>query len=60
MNKEEGLRRVVFAQNQYDTNGEALKSSGLKLLEEENTSKTIKGDNGGTRVWWDNANKGNF
>lgn len=60
VNKEEGLRRVVFAQNQYDTNGEALKSSGLKLLEEENTSKTIKGDNGGTRVWWDNANKGNF
>lgn len=60
VNQEEGIRRVVFAQNEYDTNGTALQDSGLKLLEQENSSKTVKGDNGGTRLWWDNADKGNF
>ena len=61
VNKEEGLRRVIYSSNEYDTNAAELNNSGLKLLNEENTSKTgITGDNGGTRVWWDNANKGNF
>lgn len=58
---EEGLRRVIYSSNEYDTNAAELNNSGLKLLNQENTSKTgITGDNGGTRVWWDNANKGNF
>ena len=61
VNTEEGLRRVIYSSNEYDTNAAELNNSGLKLLNEENTSKTgITGDNGGTRVWWDNANKGNF
>ena len=34
---------------------------GLELLNKENTSKNgISGDKGGTHLWWDNANKGNF
>ena len=34
---------------------------GIKLLDEENSSKFgISGDKGGTHLWWDNADKGNF
>ena len=57
----EGIRRVIYAENEYNTNGEELEKSGIKLLNEENTSKLgFSGDKGGTHVWWDNANKGNF
>lgn len=57
----EGIRRVIFAENEYNTNGEELEKSGIKLLNDENTSKKgFTGDKGGTHVWWDNANKGNF
>ena len=34
---------------------------GIKLLDQENSSKFgISGDKGGTHLWWDNADKGNF
>lgn len=60
VNKEEGVRRVIYSSNAYDTNAEGIKG-GIELLDKENTSKKgISGDKGGTHLWWDNANKGNF
>mgnify|MGYP003190382907 FL=1 len=60
VNKEEGLRRVIYSSNAYDTNAQGI-TMGLELLNKENTSKNgISGDKGGTHLWWDNANKGNF
>ena len=57
---EEGVRRVIYSSNAYDTNAKGLEG-GLELLNKENSSKKgISGDKGGTHVWWDNANKGNF
>ena len=57
----EGIRRVIYAENEYNTNAAELEKSGIKLLNDENTSKKgFTGDKGGTHVWWDNANKGNF
>lgn len=57
----EGIRRVIYAENEYNTNAAELEKSGIKLLNDENTSKLgFSGDKGGTHVWWDNANKGNF
>lgn len=57
---QEGVRRVIYSSNAYDTNAEGIKG-GIELLDQENTSKKgISGDKGGTHLWWDNANKGNF
>ena len=57
---EEGVRRQIYSSNAGDTNAEGLKT-GIELLNKENSSKTgHSGDQGGTRVWWDNAAKGNF
>ncbi len=57
---EEGVRRQIYSSNAGDTNAEGLKT-GIELLNKENSSKTgHSGDQGGTRVWWDNADKGNF
>ncbi len=57
---QEGVRRVIYSSNAYDTNAEGVKG-GIELLDKENTSKKgISGDKGGTHLWWDNANKGNF
>ena len=33
---------------------------GIELLNQENSSSKFTGDIGGTRVWWDKANVGNF
>lgn len=60
VSSEEGVRRQVYSSNAGDTNAEGL-AGGIELLNKENSSKTgHSGDVGGTRVWWDNANKGNF
>lgn len=59
VNTEEGVRRVIYSSTCYDTNGAAM-NDAIRILNEENTSSTISGDHGGTRVWWDNANVGNF
>ena len=57
---DEGVRRVIYSSNAYDTNAEGV-AGGIEILNKENTSKKGKtGDVGGTHVWWDNANKGNF
>lgn len=57
---QEGVRRVIYSSNAYDTNAEGIKG-GIELLDKENTSKKgISGDKGGTHLWWDNANKSNF
>ena len=57
---EEGVRRQIYSSNAGDTNAEGLKT-GIELLNKENSSKTVhSGDQGGSRVWWDNADKGNF
>ncbi|MCP3894421.1 MAG: SusD/RagB family nutrient-binding outer membrane lipoprotein [Bacteroides sp.] len=60
VNKQEGVRRVIYSSQAYDANAKGLES-GLKLLNEENSSKHgISGDKGGTHLWWDNAAKSNF
>ncbi len=60
VNTEEGVRRVIYSGQAYDANAKGLET-GLKLLNEENSSKTgISGDKGGTRIWWDNGSKANF
>lgn len=57
---QEGVRRVIYSSNAYDTNAAGV-AGGIEILNKENTSKKgISGDKGGTHVWWDNANKGNF
>ncbi len=56
----EGVRRVIYSSQAYDANAKGLET-GLKLLDAENSSKYgISGDKGGTHLWWDNADKGNF
>lgn len=56
----DGVRRVIYSSNAYDTNAEGVQT-GIELLNKENTAKTgISGDKGGTHLWWDNADKGNF
>ena len=48
---EEGVRRVIYSSNAYDTNAKGLEG-GLELLNKENSSKKgISGDKGGTHVW---------
>ncbi len=57
---EEGVRRVIYSSNAYDTNADGV-AGGIELLNKENTSKKGKsGDVGGTHLWWDNADKSNF
>lgn len=60
VNTQEGVRRIIYSSQAYDANAQGI-AGGIKLLDEENSSKLgISGDKGGTHVWWDNANKGNF
>lgn len=60
VNTEEGVRRVIYSSQAYDANAKGVEG-GIKLLDEENSSKFgISGDKGGTHLWWDNADKGNF
>lgn len=59
VSSEEGVRRQLYSSNAGDTNAEGL-AGGIELLNKENSSKKHSGDVGGTRVWWDNADKGNF
>lgn len=56
---DEQIRRSLYSSIAYDTN-EAELTKGIELLNLENSSKKFKGDIGGTRVWWDRADKGNF
>jgi len=60
VNTEEGVRRVIYSSQAYDANAKGVEG-GIKLLDQENSSKFgISGDKGGTHLWWDNADKGNF
>lgn len=55
----EQIRRSLYSSIGYDTN-EAELLKGIELLNQENSSTQFKGDIGGTRLWWDRADKGNF
>nr|WP_233260758.1 SusD/RagB family nutrient-binding outer membrane lipoprotein [Pedobacter sp. HMWF019] len=46
------IRRLPFSQNEYSTNNAEVQKA-IQML-------TTPADNGGTRLWWDVANKGNF
>lgn len=61
VNTDEGVRRLLYPVGYYgfDTDEAAL-AEGIRILNEENSSLTITGDHGGTRVWWDNAMEDNF
>ena len=55
------MYKINFEQllNEINTNNAELQK-GIELLNQENSSSKFTGDIGGTRVWWDKANVGNF
>lgn len=55
----EQIRRLIYSDVEINTNNDELQK-GIGLLNEENSSSQFSGDIGGTRVWWDKANVGNF
>ena len=56
---DEQIRRLIYSDNEINTNNAELQK-GIELLNQENSSSKFTGDIGGTRVWWDKANVGNF
>lgn len=56
---DEQIRRLIYSDIEINTNNEELQK-GIELLNKENSSSKFTGDIGGTRVWWDKANVGNF
>lgn len=56
---DEQIRRLIYSEVEINTNNEELQK-GIQLLNQENSSSKFTGDIGGTRVWWDKANVGNF
>lgn len=56
---DEQIRRLIYSDVEINTNNEELQK-GIDLLNQENSSAKFSGDIGGTRVWWDKANAGNF
>lgn len=56
---DEQIRRLIYSDNEINTNNAELQK-GIELLNQENSSSKFSGDIGGTRVWWDKANVGNF
>ncbi|MCP9612539.1 SusD/RagB family nutrient-binding outer membrane lipoprotein [Coprobacter tertius] len=59
VNTDKQIRRSIYGGNEYNTN-EAELLKGIELLNQENSDSEFSGDKGGTRVWWDRADKGNF
>lgn len=55
----EQIRRLIYSNVEINTNNDELQK-GIELLNKENSSSQFSGDIGGTRVWWDRANVGNF
>lgn len=55
---DEQIRRLIYSEVEINTNNIELQK-GIELLNQE-ASSSFKGDIGGTRVWWDKANVGNF
>lgn len=56
---DEQIRRLIYSEVEINTNNEELQK-GIQILNQENSSGKFTGDIGGTRVWWDKANAGNF
>lgn len=56
---DEQIRRLIYSEVEINTNNDELQK-GIELLNKENSSAKFSGDIGGTRVWWDRANVGNF
>lgn len=56
---DEQIRRLIYSTVEQNTN-EAELEKGIEILNRENSSTKFKGDIGGTRVWWDRQDKGNF
>lgn len=55
----EQIRRLIYSEVEINTNNDELQK-GIQILNQENSSGKFTGDIGGTRVWWDKANVGNF
>ena len=56
---DEQIRRLIYPDVEINTNNAELQK-GIQILNQENSSSKFTGDIGGTRVWWDKANVGNF
>ena len=55
---EYGPRRLPYNENELNSNTEAV-NAAVGMLNAEATGD-MRGDNAGTRLWWDQADKGNF
>lgn len=53
-----GPRRLLYSDTELSSNTAEV-SKGIGLLKAE-SSENVDGDTGGTRLWWDRADKGNF
>ncbi len=51
INTEQQIRRLPFPSSEYNNNADNV-ANGVSLLAEEAAGNS-KGDNGGTRLWWD-------
>lgn len=56
---DEQVRRLIYPEIELNTNYNEF-VNGIGILNKENSSTKFSGDIGGTRVWWDRADKGNF
>lgn len=47
------IRRLVYPTSEYTANNANVKGGVAKLVEEASDAASEKGDNGGTKLWWD-------
>ena len=47
------IRRLVYPTSEYTANNENVKAGVELLIEEASEAASEKGDNGGTKLWWD-------
>lgn len=54
-----GPRRLLYSDTELSANTDEV-NKGIELLKQESSEVKGSGDTGGTRLWWDRANVGNF
>lgn len=47
------IRRLIYPTSEYSANNANVKEAVTILVNEAKDAASVKGDNGGTRVWWD-------
>lgn len=59
INTELGPRRLIYSETELNANTAEV-NNGIELLKVESSEVKGSGDTGGTRLWWDRADVGNF